>query len=125
MDGALGVSDRTGIVSPSYGVYRQTKPGTFNRWYLEHLLRSSSYVAEYNRRSTGLHSSRLRLYSDMFFDMEISVPPRQEQDQIERVTMAHVNSAETVISATRREIEKLSEFRMSLIAGVVTGKIKV
>ncbi|MFH1494746.1 MAG: restriction endonuclease subunit S [Pseudomonadota bacterium] len=122
--GALGVSNQVGIVSPSYGVYRQLVDGTFNSWYLEHLLRSSSYVAEYNRRSTGLHSSRLRLYSNMFFDMEIAYPSRAEQDEIEYFTKEQVALTETVISATTLEIEKLIELRATLVASVVTGKLK-
>lgn len=122
--GALGVSEKAGIVSPSYGVYRQLKAETFNNWYLENLLRSSAYVAEYNRRSTGLHSSRLRLYSNMFFDMEIAVPPRDEQDEIERQTKERVDQADAVIGATQREIEKLVEFRATLIDSYVTGKIR-
>lgn len=123
--GALGVSDRTGIVSPSYGVYRQLKEGTFNNWYLEHLLRSTLYVAEYNKRSTGLHSSRLRLYSHMFFDMELGFPPREEQDEIEYETKKQVSQADAVITAVRSEIEKLTELRSTLVASVVTGKVRV
>lgn len=123
--GALGVSERIGIVSPSYGVYRQLKDGTFNNWYLEHLLRSALYVAEYNKRSTGLHSSRLRLYSHMFFDMELGFPPREEQDKIERETKKQVSQADVVIRSIQSEIEKLAELRASLVASVVTGKIRV
>ena len=123
--GALGVSDRVGIVSPSYGVYRQLKEGTFNNWYLERLLRSTLYVAEYNKRSTGLHSSRLRLYSHMFFDMELGFPPREEQDEIERETKKQVSQANAVITSVRSEIEKLVELRSSLVASVVTGKMRV
>jgi type I restriction enzyme, S subunit len=58
--GALGISNQTGIVSSSYGVFRQIKSNIFNSWYLENLLRSKRYIAQYNRISTGLHSSRLR-----------------------------------------------------------------
>lgn len=123
--GALGVSERLGIVSPSYGVYRHRKDGAFNNWYLEHLLRSALYVAEYNKRSTGLHSSRLRLYSHMFFDMELGFPPREEQDKIERETKKLVSQADSVIRSTQAEIEKLAELRASLVASVVTGKIRV
>lgn len=123
--GALGVSDKIGIISPSYGVYRQIREGTFNSWYLEHLLRSTLYVAEYNKRSTGLHSSRLRLYSHMFFDMEIGFPPRAEQDEIEQKTKKQVSQAQAVMSSIQSEIEKLKELRCTLIASVVTGKIKV
>lgn len=123
--GALGVSDRVGIVSPSYSVYRQLQEGTFNNWYLEHLLRSTLYVAEYNKRSTGLHSSRLRLYSHMFLDMELGFPLREEQDKIERETKTQISQADVVIKSVWVEIEKLTELRSSLVASAVTGKIRV
>jgi type I restriction enzyme, S subunit len=123
--GALGVSDRTGIVSPSYGVYRPKKADTFNNWYLEELLRSLSYVTEYNKRSTGLHSSRLRLYSHMFFAMEIAVPPLEEQNKIKEALSIQCKAADNVIIAGEKEIEKLQEFKQTLIAHAVTGKIKV
>jgi len=51
--GALGVSDRVGIVSPSYGVFRQKLKNTFNPTYLEYLLKSVKYVEYYNKVSTG------------------------------------------------------------------------
>ncbi|MCW5319591.1 restriction endonuclease subunit S [Nostoc sp. KVJ3] len=123
--GALGVSTITGIVSPSYGVFRQLKAGIFNSWYLEHLLRSTEYVAEYNRRSTGLHSSRLRLYADMFLSMEITLPPKEEQDKIEIVTNERVADIDKAINAIEREIISLEELRSIIILQAVTGKIKV
>lgn len=123
--GALGVSGTTGIVSPSYGIYRPKLPNLFNHWYLEELLKSSKYIAEYNRRSTGLHSSRLRLYPDMFFAMEIAFPPIEEQNEIEKIIKIQTNAVDKVVSATEQEIEKLKEFKQTLIAHAVTGKIKV
>ena len=123
--GALGVSDRTGIVSPSYGVYRQQLSGTFNAWYLENLVRSDQYVAEYNRRSTGLNSSRLRLYSHMFFDMEIGFPSRDEQDEIERQVITRTGNIDKTVLSVESEIEKLKELREVIISEAVTGKIKI
>lgn len=123
--GALGVSAQTGIVSPSYGVFRQLKPNTFNSWYLEHLLRSTEYVAEYNRRSTGLHSSRLRLYAHMFLSLEIAFPAKEEQDRIEAITIERTLEIETAIDAVKREIKALEEFCSIIISQAVTGKIKV
>ncbi|WP_414545297.1 hypothetical protein [Nostoc sp. CCY0012] len=123
--GALGVSTITGIVSPSYGVFRQLKAGILNSWYLEHLLRSTEYVAEYNRRSTGLHSSRLRLYAHMFLSMEITLPPKEEQDKIEIVTNDRVADIDKAINAIEREIISLEELRSIIISQAVTGKIKV
>ena len=123
--GALGVSDRTGIVSPSYGVYRQRSSATFNAWYLEHLVRSDQYVAEYNRRSTGLNSSRLRLYSHMFFDMEMAFPSRSEQDVIEAEVTARTAQTEQIIFSVEAELETLNELRNIIISEAVTGKIKI
>ncbi len=123
--GALGVSAQAGIVSSSYGVFRQIKPNTFNSWYLEHLLRSTEYVAEYNCRSTGLHSSRLRLYAHMFLSLEIALPSKEEQDRIETITIQRTGAIDTAIDAVKREIKILEEFRSIIISQAVTGKIKV
>ncbi|MEN8951815.1 restriction endonuclease subunit S [Planktotalea arctica] len=123
--GALGVSEHDGIVSPSYGVFRSKEPDTFNNWYLEHLLRSWGYVQEYNRVSTGLHSSRLRLYAHMFLAMEVGFPAHAEQDEIERETKDRLELFDQSIDATQREISTLNEFKQTLIANAVTGKIKI
>ena len=123
--GALGVSDRIGIVSPSYGIFRQIEPNIFNSWYLEHLLRSTEYVAQYNRISTGLHSSRLRLYAHMFLNMEILLPPKDEQDQIVSITLERAKSIDETMKSIESEMATLGEFRSILISKTITGKIKV
>jgi type I restriction enzyme S subunit len=123
--GALGVSDRTGIVSPSYAVYRQKNKSSFDSLFLEYILKDVDYVAQYNRVSTGLHTSRLRFYSNMFFSMKIGFPPKAEQDQI----IIHLNKVNLkifkTINYTEAEIVKLKEYKAILINSAVTGKIKV
>jgi type I restriction enzyme, S subunit len=123
--GALGVSNQLGIISSSYAVFRQKKPDTFNTWFLEHLLRSTQYVAQYNRVSTGLHSSRLRLYADTFLTFPIILPTKQEQDLIEKKVREKIAEIEELKEKTLQQIEKLKEFKQILIAEAVTGKIKV
>ncbi|WGZ32037.1 restriction endonuclease subunit S [Xylella fastidiosa subsp. pauca] len=90
---ALGASRHVGIVSPAYGVYRPHHADSFNPAYLDYLLRTRAYVAEYIGRSTGIRSSRLRLYPNQFLDIALIQPPRPEQDQIVaylRVQDAHI-----------------------------------
>lgn len=123
--GALGVADRIGIVSPSYAVYRQKNPSSFNTWYLENLLSDINYVDYYNRVSTGLHSSRLRFYSHMFFNMEIGYPPKEEQDEIVKYLRLVSAKIDTAVSCKEKEIEKLKEYKATLINTAVTGEIKV
>jgi type I restriction enzyme S subunit len=123
--GALGVSSIGGIVSPSYGVYRQIKKVSFNSKYLEWLLRGTRYVENYNKVSTGLHSSRLRFYANMFFDMFLGFPSRAEQDEIVtqiEITAAHIEAG---IAIKERQIAALKEYKTSLTNAAVTGKIKV
>ncbi|HAO49331.1 MAG TPA: restriction endonuclease subunit S [Runella sp.] len=123
--GALGVSDRTGIVSPSYAIYRQKKAESLNPWYFEQLLKDPNYVAHYNRVSTGLHSSRLRFYSNMFFDMKIGFPPIEEQNRIVEYLKTATQKIDKAIGLKEQEIEKLKEYKASLINSMVTGKVKV
>lgn len=123
--GALGVSDRVGIVSPSYGVFRQKEGNTFNSIYLEYLLKSNSYVEYYNRASTGLHSSRLRFYGHMLFAMKIGYPSYEEQNEIVDFLAREITKIDLAVSSQGEQIERLKEYKTTLINSAVTGKIKI
>lgn len=79
--GAIGISTLDGLISPSYGVYRVISEEVNGRFY-DYLLRSKPFVAEVNRRSKGVWSSRLRLYPTEFLDLRLPVPPRDMQRAI-------------------------------------------
>lgn len=64
--GALGIARQVGLVSPAYGIYRPKRSDELNPEYLDRLLRIDAYKSEYMCRSTGINSSRLRLYPDEF-----------------------------------------------------------
>ncbi len=123
--GALGVTDKPGIVSSSYGIFRQQKDGQFNSNYLEFLLKTTKYIEHYNKVSTGLHSSRLRFYGHMFFNMEIGFPDRKEQDQIVTHIQTQSTKIDKAIAIQAQMIDKLKEYKATLINSAVTGKIKV
>jgi type I restriction enzyme, S subunit len=123
--GALGVSDRTGIVSSSYGVYRQKIKDTFNSVYLEYLLKTVRYIEHYNKVSTGLHSSRLRFYGHMFFATKVGFPDIEEQNSIVVYLSEQTDKIDNAIDIQQSQIEKLKEYKTTLINSAVTGKIKV
>lgn len=123
--GALGVSDRVGIVSSAYGIYRQIQPDTLNPQYLEMLLKTTTYIAHYNKVSTGLHSSRLRFYSHMFMAMEIGFPHREEQDAIVAYLDLESGKLNKAVDLLEQQISKLKEYKATLINSAVTGKVKV
>ena len=123
--GALGVSEYDGIVSSAYGVYRQRDKNTFYGPYLDYLLRTKSYVAEFACRSKGVTSSRARMYTDDFFDVHIVRPPYEEQVEIVRHIKQESGTIDKAIAKANQEIELIQEFRTTLISDVVTGKIDV
>jgi type I restriction enzyme S subunit len=52
-------------------------------------------------------------------------PPKEEQIEIVNFLDVETKKIETAVSLKQQEIEKLKEYKSSLINGVVTGKIKV
>ncbi|MCR2831160.1 NADAR domain-containing protein [Acidithiobacillus ferrooxidans] len=117
---ALGASRHEGIVSPAYGVYRPHHTDSFNPAYLDYLLRTRAYVAEYIGRSTGIRSSRLRLYPNQFLDIALLQPPRSEQDQIVAYLRAQDAHIARLIKAKRDLIGLLTEQKLRIIDHAVT-----
>jgi len=117
---ALGTSRHAGIVSPAYGVYRSCKTDSFNPTYLDYLLRTRAYVAEYIGRSTGIRSSRLRLYPNQFLDIALIQPPRTEQDQIVAYLRAQDAHIVRFIKAKRDLIGLLTEQKQIIVEQAVT-----
>lgn len=117
---ALGASKHVGIVSPAYGVYRPHKAESFNPAYLDYLLRTRAYVAEYVGRSTGIRASRLRLYPNQFLDIPLIQPPRPEQDKIVGYLRAQDAHIARFIKAKRDLIALLTEQKLRIIDHAVT-----
>lgn len=117
---ALGVTRDTGIVSPAYGVYRPIDGGGMLPAYADHLLRTPLYAAEYQRRSTGVNSSRLRLYPEQFLRMTVIVPPLDEQALIVRFLDWANGRLDRTIQAKRKVIALLTEQKRVIITRAVT-----
>ena len=122
---ALGVARQNGLVSPSYGVYRPLDNERLNHDYIDSLLRTEAYRANYLIRSTGITSSRLRLYPDSFLDISVLCSPHMEQNAIVEYLGQATAAVDHAITRARRQIELLQEYRTRLIADVVTGKLDV
>ncbi|NCC22998.1 MAG: restriction endonuclease subunit S [Alphaproteobacteria bacterium] len=120
---ALGVSNHDGIVSPAYGVYRPRNRRDYDDYYLDHLLRIEGYRSEYICRSTGIRSSRLRLYPDKFLSMRVVCPPQDEQQAIVRFLKAQNRLFLKFIRNKRRLIDLLKEQKQNVINKAVTRGI--
>jgi type I restriction enzyme, S subunit len=116
---ALGVSARKGLVSPAYGVYRPLS-GDLLPGYADRLLRTAIYAAEYTRRSTGVNSSRLRLYPDEFLRIPIIIPSKAEQHGIARF-IAHLDQLTSrYVRAKQHLLRLLGEQRQAIVHKAIT-----
>ncbi|MEA3275794.1 MAG: hypothetical protein U9Q81_11000 [Pseudomonadota bacterium] len=119
--GAMGVSPLAGIISPDYHVYESK--GLLRPEFVELLCRSKPFVAEVNRWSKGVWSSRLRLYPENFFEMRLPIPPEDEQWEIVRAVEDEGKKSRELAAELRESMAMLKERRSALITAAVTGQI--
>jgi type I restriction enzyme S subunit len=117
---AIGVSGHVGIVSPAYGVYRPRTTNRFEPKYLDYLLRTAAYRAEYVRSSRGITTSRLRLYPPDFLNIPFVQPPLDEQRLIVRFLDWHGAQTVKLIRAKKKLIALLNEQKQAIIHRAVT-----
>jgi len=113
-----------GIVSPDYAVYKP-KAYISDLKFLELLFRHPAYIGQFVIRATGIVEGLIRLYTGDLFDISVPVPPKDEQENI----LTHIETQSTkidqAIDLQQQQIERLKEYKATLINSAVTGKIKV
>ncbi|WP_206696844.1 restriction endonuclease subunit S [Marinomonas algicola] len=113
-----------GLVSPDYAVYK-CKEHISDAKYLEILFRHPSYIQQFIIRATGVVEGLIRLYTGDLFDIPVPVAPSGEQAEILAYTKSQSSAYEKAIEIQQNQIEKLKEYKTSLINSAVTGKIKI
>ena len=129
-NGSVGISEYDGIISPAYCVY-QFREG-MNPKYFEHLFKTELYKAEFKRKSTGIIESRLRLYSDKFYNIPCFVPALEEQDKIVDYIEFKKKQIDIILShnsmifgKTNPKTGLLKDYLRTLIYNLVTGNYDV
>jgi len=75
--GASGLADRDGLLSPAYVVLAPKKG--IDPLYASYLFKSSRFIYLFWAYSYGLTSDRLRLYFNDFKSIPVNIPPLPEQ----------------------------------------------
>lgn len=115
---ALGVSEYIGIISPAYCVYRARQEVCAK--YFHYLFRTDIYAELFKQNSTGIIDSRLRLYPDKFLALKCQVPPLEQQDKIASYLDRKCAEIDAIIAKQQQIIEKLKEYKLSVITEAVT-----
>ncbi|WP_306547883.1 restriction endonuclease subunit S [Desulfobulbus sp.] len=106
-------------------LYRITPNESVNPDYLVRFLRSSIARFQYERNATGASGSMQNIGQDTLKDLPIPLPPKSEQDRIAEYLHGVFNNTSAIESRVQGVINKLKEYRSSLITNAVTGKIDV
>lgn len=121
--GAVGMSNYDGVTSPAYDIY-QPKKGTLSEYY-HYLFRTKRFNGECYRYGRGIMLMRWRTYSAEFTAINIPEPPKQEQIEILSYLKEKSEKIDRLIAIKQSKIEKLQEYKKSLIYEYVTGKKEV
>lgn len=73
----------------------------------------------------GTGSTALGIKASKLFLLKLIAPPKEEQTKIYRLSEKVTNETNSTIEAHKQQIEKLKEYKTTLINSAVTGKIKV
>ncbi|WP_394775657.1 restriction endonuclease subunit S [Flavobacterium sp.] len=94
-----------------------------NPFYLNAFLKIENIKAWFSLNSVG--STMENLNSKILSIVPIIVPPVEEQKRIFKYVEIVERKTRVVVSCEEKEIEKLKEYKATLINAAVTGKIKV
>lgn len=123
--GAFGAVRVDGLVSPAYVVAKPKNDIPLDSRYIEALLRTPVAIEEMHRYSRGIVDFRLRLYWPEFKNICICLPPIEEQRKIADYIDEIAAKVDALVAIKQAKIEKLEQYKRSLIYEYVTGKKEV
>lgn len=123
--GSLAISEHRGIVSPAYYIYEPFESHELNNKFIHNQIRSQYFIQSYKNYSKGIRVGQWDLESDLFVRINLYIPPADEQNEIVNYIQSETNKINNLIDKQKLLIEKLKEYRTSIISHAVTGKIDV
>lgn len=121
--GSMGISKYQGIVSPAYFIYA-FRNNNIDKMYLHYLLRNC-YKKEFRRISGGIREGQWDLPAYTFENTLVILPSLQEQKEIVLFLDSRCSEIDLYISDKQKQLDKLAEYKKSLIYEYVTGKKEV
>jgi type I restriction enzyme S subunit len=115
-----GLVKEKGIITSAYVALKANSQ--INEVYAYYLLHGYDLLKVFYGMGNGVRQSM------GFADLKrvpILLPPKEEQNMIAKYLDKEINQLELLISEIKTQIQKLKEYRQSLIYEVVTGKIDV
>lgn len=120
--GSVGISRYKGIVSPAYYIWRPREDN--NPYYMNYLFRDHYIIDQFVLASKGVGSIQRQVYVPYMKRTILSIPPREEQNQIVRYLDWQVSKINKLIHGYQRQIKLLEERRQTVIDRAVTKGVR-
>ncbi len=111
-----------GCIRSSYVVLRALDE--IDPSFYGYLLKLPSYIAALQQTASFIRDGQ-DLNFDNFSKVDLFIPPIEEQKEIANYVSAFMKSSDEGIALLLAQIEKLKEYKTTLINSAVTGKIKI
>lgn len=121
--GVFFVSSLSGIVTFNYSVYKCYEG--FVPKYFEYQFKTAGCISEFRMSMRGVGESISPLYTRELFRIFVLCPPKDTQEQIINYLDNKITEIDQLITIKQTKIEKLEQYKRSLIYEYVTGKKEV
>lgn len=115
--GGFEFSQYEGICSPAYQVFYNIKP-VYHPYY-RLMFKSDGFIKKMNSLTVGIRDGKNIQYDD-FANSLIPVPPLDEQEHIASYLDRKCSQIDAIIAKQQQIIEKLKEYKLSVITEAVT-----
>lgn len=116
--GSVGICQYFGCVSPVYYVFKAKNNSCLE--FINYIFQTQPFQKELRRYANGILEIRLRLSSANILKRIAAFPSYEEQRKIVAYLDKKCKEVDTLISNQEAQIEKLQQYKQSLITEVVT-----
>lgn len=119
--GSVGICSYFGCVSPVYYVFKENDGN--NLEFINYIFQTTQFQKELRNYANGILEIRLRLSAKNILLRPVAFPPLSEQKNIVLYLNSKCSQINELISKHNQIIEKLEEYRKSIIFKVITKGI--
>ena len=116
--GANGISDYDGIVSPAYTVLKSK--GNIHNQYIGFLFKNSELINKFRKNSQGLTSDTWNLKYPQIACIKINIPSLDEQQKI----ADFLSLVDQRIEKQRQLVESLKKYKRGLLSAIFDHKLR-
>ncbi len=126
LTGWVDLSDKFGVTSPDYRVFRLRNPQKMDRKYYKYVMQCCYMCRVFYSLGQGVSNlGRWRLQTSAFNDFKVPVPPYDEQKKLGEYLEEKISEINEIIVQKQNQLSVLADYKKSMIYEYVTGKKEV